>query len=57
MCSGNKFNVEVGIHNNIERIDIVNFVHVVEDEFHVMLICPMYLSLRNNVFRGRGYNE
>ena len=55
-CSGHKFNVEVGRQNNIDRENrycehcLRSNIHVVEDEFHVMLICPTYLCLRKDCF-------
>ena len=48
--SSHKLNKEIGRHNTIDRQDIKCIIcnlNDIEDEFHIVLICPDYINLRN----------
>ena len=55
-CSNHNYAIEIGRHNNIPRserlcnhcLERLN-THVVEDEYHVMFICPRYDEPRNRL--------
>ena len=48
--SSHKLNIEIGRHNKIDRQDrkcIRCNLNDIEDEFHIVLICPDYINSRN----------
>ena len=51
-CSNHQLQIEVGRHNNISiekrlcKFCLTKGSNVIEDEFHVLLVCDKYLSLR-----------
>jgi len=46
--SSHKLAIETGRYHNTDRSDRVCFVcgNVIEDEFHFILVCPLYINLR-----------
>ena len=61
-CSCHKLMIEKGRHLNIERdyrfcpYCLSRNVYIVEDEFHMLLICPLYDELRRECFAPQWLN-
>ena len=58
-CSGHSLNIETGRHQNIGReLRHCNYclkfnIYNIEDEFHMLLVCPLYSNLRKEFFLQR----
>ena len=62
-CSNHNLAIETGRHNKIERLlryckyCLKRNVHVVEDELHFLLNCPLYDDIRKCYFPQDWYNK
>ena len=58
-CSGHSLNFETGRHQNIDReLRYCNYclksnIYSIEDELHMLLLCPLYSNLRTEFFLQR----
>ena len=58
-CSGHSLNIETGRHQNIDReLRYYNYclksnICSIEDELHMLLLCPLYSNLRTEFFQQR----
>ena len=58
-CSGHSLNIETGRHQNIDRelkhchYCLKSNIYSIEDELHMLLLCPLYSNLRTEFFLQR----
>jgi len=49
-CSGHSLNIETGRHCNY---CLKSNIYSIEDELHMLLLCPLYSNLRTEFFQQR----